>query len=84
MTLKCIQELQSAEVYSPIISVEIEKPGREGLEDLAKLANIVFYSKSWAQGKGYRTARECLEAQMQPPLTLDEYDSFMPFVQAVS
>ena len=31
------------------ISVEVEKPGREGLQDLAALANVVFYSKSWAQ-----------------------------------
>lgn len=31
------------------ISVEIEKAGREGLQDLATEANIVFYSKSWAK-----------------------------------
>ena len=31
------------------ISVEVEKPGREGLQDLAALADVVFYSKSWAQ-----------------------------------
>jgi len=30
------------------ISVEVERPGRAGLEDLAKAANVVFYSKSWA------------------------------------
>ena len=31
------------------ISVEVEKPGREGLQELATLADVVFYSKSWAQ-----------------------------------
>ena len=30
------------------ISVEVEKPGREGLEALAAIADVVFYSKSWA------------------------------------
>jgi hypothetical protein len=30
------------------VSVEIEKPGRAGLQELAKAANVVFYSKSWA------------------------------------
>jgi len=31
------------------ISVEVEKPGRAGLEELAAEADVVFYSKSWAQ-----------------------------------
>lgn len=30
------------------ISVEVEKPGREGLERLVAEADVVFYSKSWA------------------------------------
>jgi hypothetical protein len=35
--------------HSPAgISVEVEKPNREGLEELALLADMVFYSKSWA------------------------------------
>lgn len=45
------------------ISVEVEKPGREGLQDLATLADVVFYSKSWAQGNGYKSSKECLRAQ---------------------
>lgn len=45
------------------VSVEVEKPGREGLQDLAKLADVVFYSRSWAQGNGYSSAGECLRAQ---------------------
>lgn len=31
------------------ISVEAEKPGRSGLQELAIEADVVFYSKSWAQ-----------------------------------
>ena len=31
------------------ISVEIEKPGREGLSELALEADIVFYSRTWAE-----------------------------------
>jgi ketohexokinase len=31
------------------ISVEVEKPARAGLQDLAADADVVFYSKSWAQ-----------------------------------
>ncbi|KAL8759826.1 MAG: hypothetical protein Q9199_000473 [Rusavskia elegans] len=45
------------------ISVEVEKPGREGLQDLAALADVVFYSKSWAQANGFKSSEECLRAQ---------------------
>ena len=31
------------------ISVEIEKPGRHGLVELASEADVVFYSKTWAE-----------------------------------
>lgn len=31
------------------ISVEVEKPNRGGLQALAAEADVVFYSKSWAQ-----------------------------------
>jgi ketohexokinase len=31
------------------ISVEAEKPARPGLQELANEADVVFYSKSWAQ-----------------------------------
>ncbi|KAI8625385.1 hypothetical protein F5Y19DRAFT_479689 [Xylariaceae sp. FL1651] len=31
------------------VSVEVEKPGREGLDELAALADVVFYSRSWAE-----------------------------------
>ncbi len=42
------------------ISVEVEKPAREGLQDLAALADIVFYSKSWAQVR-YLTSSKGVE-----------------------
>ena len=31
------------------ISVEVEKSGRVGLQELAAEADVIFYSKSWAQ-----------------------------------
>lgn len=34
---------------SATVSVEVEKPGREGLSELAAEADVVFYSKSWAE-----------------------------------
>ncbi|KAK7749423.1 hypothetical protein SLS62_008167 [Diatrype stigma] len=52
-TLRCIQYLRRS-VPKASISVEVEKPGREGLEELAAEADVVFYSRTWA---------ECLEAQ---------------------
>jgi ketohexokinase len=62
VTLECIRYLRkSASTNS--ISVEVEKPGRPGLEDLAAEADGVFYSRSWAQAKGYNNATECLRAQ---------------------
>ncbi|KAL9617860.1 MAG: hypothetical protein Q9204_008453, partial [Flavoplaca sp. TL-2023a] len=64
VTLACIHHLRK---HHPAvtISVEVEKPGREGLRDLAALADVVFFSKSWAQnqGNGYQSAEDCLRAQ---------------------
>ena len=45
------------------ISVELEKPHREGLQQLALLADVVFCSKSWAQAEGYQDPQTCLRAQ---------------------
>ena len=42
------------------ISVELEKPGRENLEELASRADVVFYSRSWAEGEQYPSAERCL------------------------
>ncbi len=50
VTLACIKHLRQR---SPAvnISVEVEKPGRAGLQELAGEANVVFYSKGWAQAR---------------------------------
>jgi ketohexokinase len=69
--------------------VEVEKPGRDGLQELAMEADIVFYSKTWAQvssylfilwqltklrqNSGYNSAEECL--QEQSSLTRNAYNS---------
>lgn len=60
------------------VSIEAEKPARIGLQELAGEADVVFYSKSWAQvslglytwrfllnpqGQGYQSAEECLRKQ---------------------
>ncbi|RHZ72355.1 hypothetical protein CDV55_105580 [Aspergillus turcosus] len=62
VTLPCIRYLRQS--YPSIkISVEAEKPGRPGLQELANEADVVFYAKSWAQGQGYASAEECLRKQ---------------------
>lgn len=48
VVLACIQYLRQ-KFPSVRISVEAEKPGRPGLQELAVEADVVFYSKSWAQ-----------------------------------
>ncbi|KAL3461121.1 Ribokinase-like protein [Aspergillus heterothallicus] len=62
VTLACIRHLRNR-FPSIKISVEIEKPGREGLQGLAEEADVIFYSKAWAQKKGYKSAKECVEQQ---------------------
>ncbi|KAJ5648524.1 Ribokinase-like protein [Penicillium lividum] len=62
VTLGCIQHLRR-QFPSASVSVELEKPGREGLDKLAELADVVFYSKTWAQNLGYTSAEECLRSQ---------------------
>ena len=47
-SLQCIQHLRHSYPQSRI-SVEIERPGREGLRALAAEADVLFYSKSWAE-----------------------------------
>jgi len=44
----CIRLLRNV-LPKATISVEIEKPGREGLPELAAEADVVFYSRSWAE-----------------------------------
>ncbi|KAI5862794.1 Ribokinase-like protein [Durotheca rogersii] len=60
--LQCIRYLRQSFPRASV-SVEVEKPGREGLEHLAAEADVVFYSRSWAESKGYQSAQQCLSAQ---------------------
>ena len=46
-TLGCIRHLRKS-FPATKISVELEKPAREGLQDLVPEADVIFYSKSWA------------------------------------
>ncbi|KAL2370919.1 hypothetical protein BDBG_06300 [Blastomyces gilchristii SLH14081] len=62
VTLKCIQYIRQ-NFPSDKISVEVEKPGREGLQELAAAADVVFYSKSWAQANGHQSLQSFLQAQ---------------------
>ncbi|KAI1175505.1 Ribokinase-like protein [Nemania sp. FL0916] len=61
-TLQCIQWLRRSKPEAKV-SVEIEKPGREGLEELVAEADVVFYSRSWAESKLYTSAEDCLQGQ---------------------
>lgn len=84
-TLKCMGHLRKHDISTSeknentdrprlMISVEVEKPGREGLQDLARMADVVFYSRSWAEGEGYSSAEDCLRKQaviLQGPSHLD-------------
>jgi ketohexokinase len=48
VTAKCMDYVRG-HYPNAKISVECEKPNREGLQALAQKADIVFYSKSWAR-----------------------------------
>ncbi|KAJ2988068.1 hypothetical protein NUW58_g4170 [Xylaria curta] len=61
-TLQCIQWLRRSRPKARV-SVEVEKPGREGLENLVAEADVVFFSRSWAESKLYMNAEECLLGQ---------------------
>ncbi|KAI1410928.1 hypothetical protein F5Y13DRAFT_166599 [Hypoxylon sp. FL1857] len=59
---ECIRYLRQS-FPNTRVSVEVEKPGRGGLEDLAAEADVVFYSRTWAERKAYQSAEQCLRAQ---------------------
>ena len=46
--IECIKNLPISHPRATV-SVEVEKPGRLGLQELAAEADVVFYSKTWAQ-----------------------------------
>ncbi|CAG8890596.1 unnamed protein product [Penicillium egyptiacum] len=62
VTLECIRYLRE-HFLGTEISVEVEKPGRPGLQELADAADVVIYSKGWAQSNGYTSAEDCLRDQ---------------------
>lgn len=63
VTLQCVRFLRDA-FPGLKISVECEKPDRVGMADAARYADVVFYSKLWAQKNGYMDARSFLRAQL--------------------
>ncbi|KAJ5493419.1 hypothetical protein N7539_002165 [Penicillium diatomitis] len=62
LTLKSIRYIRK-HLPATKISVEMERPGRPGLQALAQEADVVFYARSWALGAGHSTAEECLHAE---------------------
>ena len=49
--LECVRWLRNNYGYHDVlkVSVECEKPERTGMKDVAALADVVFYSKEWAE-----------------------------------
>ncbi|KAF4509640.1 hypothetical protein G6O67_003788 [Ophiocordyceps sinensis] len=63
-TLACIRLLRNR-LPAARISVELEKPGRQGLTELAAEADVVFYSRSWAESRGHQSAEACLTGEQR-------------------
>ncbi|KAF1952719.1 ketohexokinase-like protein [Byssothecium circinans] len=69
ITLQCLEHLRSApEQIDAKISVECEKPEREGMAEVARLADLVFYSRLWANAKGHTDPRTFLDSQLESSL----------------
>lgn len=50
VTSECVRALRKMEEYKhAVVSVECEKPDRRGLDEAAQMADVVFYSKLWAE-----------------------------------
>lgn len=64
VTLNCVHHLRREHPLFNI-SVECEKPEREDMAAVAKLADVVFYSRLWAEKNGFDDARTFLEAQVE-------------------
>ncbi|TQN73809.1 Ketohexokinase [Colletotrichum shisoi] len=75
-TLRCIRLLRRV-LDDVTISVEVEKPGRPGLRELAAEAEVVFYSKSWAEDSGYTSAEACLRSESLPQASVGAGDTFV-------
>ncbi|KAF5544838.1 hypothetical protein FPHYL_10907 [Fusarium phyllophilum] len=72
----CIRLLRNV-LPKATISVEIEKPGREGLPELAAEADVVFYSRSWAESRGHKTPEQCLRAEGHKKAAVGAGDTFI-------
>ena len=46
------------------ITVELEKPEREDMQNAVGVADVVFYSKIWAEYHGHSSSRDFLETQL--------------------
>ncbi|KAF2007586.1 Ribokinase-like protein [Amniculicola lignicola CBS 123094] len=63
--VECVKELRLIPQYSGFkISVELENPSRVGLELVAAEADAVFFSRAWAEARGFKSAVECLKQNM--------------------
>jgi ketohexokinase len=60
--LECVQWLRT-EHPKVKFSVECEKPERTGMAEVAKYADIVFYSRLWGEKNGYEDAKSFLDTQ---------------------
>jgi hypothetical protein len=59
------------------ISVEIEKPGRDGLAELAAEADVVFYSRVWAEVRPRRPSRLCTTSCNSEMARFTRYDQVL-------
>lgn len=64
VTLPCVRYLRALTDAGKFrISVECEKPERTGMQEVARHADVVFYSKLWATKNGFVDARSFLADQ---------------------
>ncbi|KAF2747658.1 Ribokinase-like protein [Sporormia fimetaria CBS 119925] len=65
VVLSCLKFLRSDNHFENCrVSIELEKPDRKLLVEAAKEADVVFYSKIWAEAHGHTSARNFLETQL--------------------
>jgi ketohexokinase len=60
--LECVKWLRK-ERPEVKISVECEKPERTGMTDVVQFADVVFYSRLWAEKNGFDSAKTFLDSQ---------------------
>ncbi|KAK4226883.1 hypothetical protein QBC38DRAFT_214788 [Podospora fimiseda] len=76
-TLQCIRHLRRV-TPKGTISVEVEKPNRKGLVEIAAEADVVFYSRTWAESRGYSGPEACLRGEAESSqATIGAGDTFI-------